>query len=72
MLLSVAAWSKGWVYSYSVAGDCGFESYWGYGCLSLLSVVCCQVEVCTVDRSLVQMSPIERDVYDQRTSIKDA
>jgi hypothetical protein len=26
--------------------DCGFESYQGHGCLSLVSVVCCQVEVC--------------------------
>jgi hypothetical protein len=24
--------------------DCGFESRWGHGCLSLVSVVCCQVE----------------------------
>jgi hypothetical protein len=25
--------------------DCGFESRRGHGCLSLVSVVCCQVEV---------------------------
>jgi hypothetical protein len=25
--------------------DCGFESSRGHGCLSVLSVVCCQVEV---------------------------
>jgi hypothetical protein len=25
--------------------DCGFETQWGHGCLSLVSVVCCQVEV---------------------------
>jgi len=24
--------------------DCGFESHRGHGCLSLVSVVCCQVE----------------------------
>ena len=24
--------------------DCGFESQWGHGCLSVVSVVCCQVE----------------------------
>jgi len=25
--------------------DCGFESHGGHGCLSVVSVVCCQVEV---------------------------
>jgi hypothetical protein len=25
--------------------ECGFESHWGHICLSLMSVVCCQVEV---------------------------
>ena len=28
--------------------DCGFESRLGHGCLSLVSVVCCQVEVSTM------------------------
>jgi hypothetical protein len=26
-------------------GDSGLESHWGHGCLSLMSVVCCQVVV---------------------------
>jgi hypothetical protein len=26
--------------------DCGFESHRGHVCLSVVSVVCCQVEVC--------------------------
>jgi len=26
--------------------DCGLESRWGHGCLCLVSVDCCQVEVC--------------------------
>ena len=26
--------------------NCGFESHRGHGCLSVVSVVCCQVEVC--------------------------
>jgi len=30
-------------------------------CLSLVSVVCCQVEVCATGRSLVQRSPTECD-----------
>jgi len=29
MLLSVAAWSKGWVYSHSVAGTVGLNPTWG-------------------------------------------
>jgi hypothetical protein len=39
--------------------DCGFESRRGHGCLSLVSVVCCQVEVSATGRSLVQRSPTE-------------
>ena len=30
-----------------------------YGCLSVVSVVCCQVEVCATGRSLVQRSPTD-------------
>ena len=29
--------------------DRGFESHWGHGCLSVVSVVCCQVEVSATD-----------------------
>jgi hypothetical protein len=42
--------------------DCwgrGFESRWGHGCLSLVSVVCCQVEVSATSWSFVQRSPKE-------------
>jgi hypothetical protein len=38
---------------------CGFESHQGHRCLSLVSVVCCQVEVSPTSRSLVQRRPIE-------------
>jgi hypothetical protein len=34
----------------------------GHGCLSLVSVVCCQVEVCATSWSLVQRSPTEYGV----------
>jgi len=34
--------------------DCGFKSPWGHGCLSVVSVVCCQVEVCAMSWSFVQ------------------
>ena len=36
---------------------CGFESYGGHGRLSVVSVVCCQVEVSATSWSLVQRSP---------------
>ena len=36
--------------------DCGFEYHWGHRCLSLVSVVCFQVEVFMTGRSLVQGS----------------
>ena len=39
--------------------DCGFESRQGHRCLSLLSVVCCQVEVSVIGQSLIQRSPTE-------------
>jgi hypothetical protein len=39
--------------------DCGFESRLGHGCLSVVSVVCCQVEVSATGRSLVQRSLTE-------------
>jgi hypothetical protein len=35
------------------------ESHRGHGCLSLVSVVCCQVEVSATSWSLVQRSPTE-------------
>jgi hypothetical protein len=39
--------------------DCGFESRLGHGCLSLVKVVFCQVEVSATGWSLVQRSPTE-------------
>jgi hypothetical protein len=41
--------------------DCGFESHRGHGCLSVVSVVCCHVEVSATDWSLVQRSPTDCD-----------
>ena len=37
--------------------DLGFESHRGHGYLSVVSVVCCQVEVSATSWSLVQRSP---------------
>jgi hypothetical protein len=39
--------------------DCGFESRPGKGCLSLVNVVCCQIEVPSSGRSPVQRNPTE-------------
>jgi hypothetical protein len=49
--------------------DCGFEYRRVPGCLSLVSVVCCQVEVSAAGRSLVRSSPTECGVseYDLET-----
>jgi hypothetical protein len=38
--------------------DCGFESRQRHGCLSLVSVVCCQVEVSATGWSLVLPSVV--------------
>ena len=51
--------------------DRGFESHLGHGCLSVVNVVCCQVEVCASSWSLVQRSPTDCGpfvVYDLETS----
>jgi hypothetical protein len=42
--------------------DCGFDSPQGHGYLSVVSVVCCQVEVSTTCWSHVQRTPTEYDV----------
>jgi hypothetical protein len=42
--------------------DCGLESCRRHGCLSLVSVVCYQVQFSATGRSFVQRSPTECDV----------
>jgi hypothetical protein len=39
--------------------DCGFKSRQGHGCLSVVSVVCCQVEIPATGVSLIWRSPTE-------------
>jgi hypothetical protein len=41
----VAAQSKAWVYGRSLAGIAGSNPAGGHGCLCLVDVVCCEVEV---------------------------
>jgi hypothetical protein len=40
--------------------DCRFESCQGHGCLSVVSVVRCHIDVSATDRSFVQRGPTER------------
>jgi hypothetical protein len=51
--------------------ECGFESHRSHGCLSLVSVVGCQVEVYVTGRFLFQRSPTEccASAFDLKTTI---
>ena len=66
----MAARPETWACGLSLAGNGGFESRRGHGGLSLMIVVCCQVEISGVDRSLVQRRPTKCDVseHDLETS----
>jgi hypothetical protein len=52
-------WSKAWVCGRPFSGIAGFNPTGGHGCLSVVSVVCCQVEVSTTGWSRVRRSPAE-------------
>jgi hypothetical protein len=54
---TVAAPSRAWTCGRSLVGIVGSNPTGGHECLSLMSVVACQVEVSATDRSLVQRSP---------------
>jgi hypothetical protein len=60
--ISGAARCKAWVYGRSLAGIAGSNPAGGQECVSVVDVVCCQVEVSTTGRSLVQRSPTDWDV----------
>jgi hypothetical protein len=55
--IPVAAWSKEWAWSRSLAWIADLSPACPVGCLSLLSVLCCQVEPSEMGRSLFQRSP---------------
>jgi hypothetical protein len=55
----MAAQSKVWAWDWALAGIVGSNPTGGHGCLSLVSVVCCQVEVCASGWSHVQRSPTD-------------
>jgi hypothetical protein len=48
-----------------VCWECGLKSNQGHGYLSLVSVVCFQVEVSATGRSIFQGSPPECGVFDE-------
>ena len=50
------------MYGSWLAGIAGSNTAEGHGCLSLVTVVCCQVLVSTTGRSLVQRSPTQYEV----------
>jgi hypothetical protein len=55
----VASRSKAWVCGRSPAETVGSNPAGGHGYLSVVNVVCCQVEVSATSRSLVQRSPTD-------------
>jgi hypothetical protein len=57
--IPVAARSKAWVYGCSLAAILGSNPARGMDVLSLVSIICCQVEVSATGWSLVQRSPTE-------------
>jgi hypothetical protein len=61
MPISETTRSKAWVYGRSLSGTAGSDPAGGMD-MSPVNVVCCQVEVFAMGRSLVQRSPTEYDV----------
>ena len=57
--IPVAEWSNAMVYGRSLAGIAGSNTAGGHGCLSVVNIVCCQVEVSVTGRSLVQRCPTD-------------
>ena len=51
-ILGGSEWPRGLGRRSAACWDCGFESRRQHGCLSVVSVVCCQVEVVPWGRSL--------------------
>jgi hypothetical protein len=45
-----------------VSWNRGFDSRWGHECLSVVSVVCCHIEVSASDWSFLRWSPKKRGV----------
>ena len=52
--------------------DCGFESHRGHGCLSCVSVVCCQEKVSATSWSLVLPTVVRRCVWSRNLKNEEA
>jgi hypothetical protein len=67
----VAVWSEAWICSHSLAGIAGSNPAGRHGFLSVVGVVCYQLEVSVLGRSPVQRSRTECSVseYDCEASI---
>jgi len=59
LLIPAAACSQAWVCGRSIAVIAGSNPAGGHGCLSLVSIVCCPVEVSATGLSLVQSNSTE-------------
>jgi hypothetical protein len=58
-LIPVGAWFKAWVCTHLFAASVDYSNPpLGYGCLSLVSVVCCQVELSVTGQSVVLLSVV--------------
>jgi len=57
ILIPMATQSKLWVCGRFTVGNAGSNSAGGHKSLSLISVMCCQVEVSATDRSIAQRNP---------------
>jgi len=70
-IYSCSEWPQRWVLGRSLGGIVGSNSAGEHGCLSLVSVVCYQVEISASGWSLVQRSPTGCGVYecDRKVSI---
>jgi len=44
--IPVAVRTEAWVYGHSLAVIAGSNPAGGHGCLFIVSIVCCQIEVC--------------------------
>jgi hypothetical protein len=68
--IPVAVRYKAWVCGRSLTGIAGSNPTGGHGCLSVVSVVCCQVEVSATGWSLVRRSPTECGVSQMCVIVK--
>jgi len=70
VVISAVARHMAWDFLPLACCDCDFDSRRGHGYLSLVSVVCCQIETSATGRLLVQRNPNKYvSKFDLETSI---